>query len=128
MQDMEVETKATNVLNRVAKKMGQPEVAYPGYYKWLIFVSAMDAIMTWAILMVGGIEANPIAAAVMSVWGYAGMVIFKFLLVAFFVVMCEWISRKQYETGRVLVSCGVIISAFPSLLAAGLLVGSLMMG
>ena len=116
------------VLNRLAKKMGQPDVAYPNYYTWLVFVSAMDILMTWAILYLGGSEANPVADAVILKWGLGGMIIFKFAIVVFFVVMCEWVARKRKETGRVLASCGIMISAFPSIYAVGLVLLHLYVG
>ncbi|QQE11099.1 hypothetical protein JD969_16590 [Planctomycetota bacterium] len=112
----------TNVINQLAKKMGQPDVAYPNYYVWLVLVSSLDIMMTWIILFVGGSEANPIAESVINMWGLGGMIAFKFALVIFFIVMCEWISRKKKETGRLLASCGIMISAFPSILAAGYLI------
>ena len=113
--------RSVQLLNRFTKKMGQPEVALPNYYTWLVFVSAMDIMMTWTILHLGGSEANPVADAVILRWGLGGMIAFKFAIVVFFVVMCEWVARKRRETGRVLASCGIMISAFPSVYAAGLM-------
>ena len=49
----------------------QPPMRYPNSYVWLVFVSAMDIMLTWAIIERDGTELNPIAAYMIPVEGQA---------------------------------------------------------
>src|SRR5262249_30759008 len=41
---------------RVMSKPGNPPVRYPNEYVWLVFVSALDVMLTWVVLSTGGGE------------------------------------------------------------------------
>ena len=87
---------------------------YPDAYAWFIFVSFLDLLLTWLILVFAdGIEVNPIADAVISHAGSGGLVLFKFSLVIFVVVMCEWTGRRCPTSGRKLSKAAVAITSVP---------------
>lgn len=90
---------------------------YPNLYVWLVFISAMDIIMTWVVLWHGGYEANLLALAVLMRFGLTGMVLFKLSLVMLFVVICEAVGRRSVSAGRKLATAGVAISSLPVALA-----------
>ena len=84
-------------------------VAYAGY----VAVSALDAICTGLILLLGGMEANPIAAAVLTHHGFRGMMLFKFALVTFVIVLCEQIVRHRPKAARSVMQLAVAATAVP---------------
>jgi hypothetical protein len=88
-------------------------VCHPNLYMWLIFVSALDVIMTRVILFFGGTEINPIADFVIDQWGRLGMSIFKFIIVAFVIIVCEFISRQNLIVSRRLAIASILISMVP---------------
>lgn len=102
-----------------------PPVRHPAAYGWFIFVSALDVMLTWIILLVmDGIEVNPIAHAVIQHAGLRGLVVFKFTLVVFVIVMCEWVSRRNARAGVKLAEWSVAITAIPVVIALGLMLTS----
>lgn len=95
-------------------RTARPTVKFPYFYLALIFVSALDLILTYVVLLIGGIEVNPIANAVLqSPADFHGLIAYKFLIVAAVVLICEYISRHADTTGRRLAGWAVGISAFP---------------
>lgn len=87
---------------------------YPNEYVWLVFVSAMDLIMTWIILVHhGGYESNPIADFMIIRFGSTGLILFKFAIVMFVIIICEIVGRHSEGRGRWLARVGVGISAVP---------------
>jgi len=92
---------------------GAPPMLYPNHYVWFVFVSSLDVILTWVIVLLGGAEANPIADAVLQHAGLNGMVAFKFCIVIFVVIMCEWVGKREPRTGFKLAEWSVAISAIP---------------
>ena len=109
-------------VSRFARRVGQPPLLYPNGYVWLVFVSSLDFMLTWLILKLGGREVNPIADAVLSSSGYAGLVGYKFALVVLFIVMCETVGRRKRPVGRRLAMVGVAISSTPIVLSLWLLI------
>ncbi len=93
----------------------------PVLYPWLslafVFVSALDLLLTWVILHNGGVEVNWVANAVIQQAGRWGLAVFKFLLVAFIVVMCDFVGRRRWETGRRLTQAGIVVTAIPVIFA-----------
>lgn len=103
--------------------LGVPALRYQNEYVWFIFFAAMDIMLTWYILeRRGGEEVNPIADAVIAAWGLWGAIGFKFSLVLFVVIACEWISRDRPVVARRLVWTGIAISAVPVVYSTALLV------
>ncbi|MEX0887042.1 MAG: DUF5658 family protein [Phycisphaeraceae bacterium] len=92
-------------------------VHFPDQYGWLVFVSALDLMLTWLILQLGGREVNPLADWILVAAGYPGMVLFKYSVVIFVVLVCEYIARKQLKTARELAWVAVIISGVPVVVA-----------
>lgn len=105
----------------------QPRIAartvkYPYFYLALAFVSALDLILTYIVILIGGIEVNPIANAVLqSPADFHGLIAYKFLIVASIVLICEFISSHTDVAGRRLAGWAVVISAFPVLWSSLLL-------
>ena len=92
-------------------------VRYPNEYVWLVFVAAMDIMLTWLVLSLGGAEVNPIANLVLVLGGFPAMVLFKFAAIVLVVLICEFIGARQERTGRNLARAAVGISAIPIVLA-----------
>ncbi len=101
------------------------QVQYPNCYAWLVLFSALDVMLTWVVLNLGGAEANPLARAVIAWAGLMGMSVYKFLLVAVFVVLCDTVGRMQERTGLMLARVGVGIAVMPVGWTLGLLASSL---
>ena len=73
--------------------------------------------MTWFIFLLGGHEVNALADAVISYAGLKGILIYKFCLVIFVVMMCEVIGRRKFRRGRKLARAAVVITAIPVMLS-----------
>lgn len=101
--------------------LAAPEMRYQSEYVWLVFVSSLDIMLTWAILQQGGEEVNPVADLVIAMWGLHGAIAFKFALMLFVIVSCEIIGRKSDRAGFRLAIVAVGISAFPVVYSLGLL-------
>ena len=86
---------------------------YPNAYVWLVFVSALDIMLTWAILQRGGTEVNPIAATVIEEWELPGAIAFKFALTLFVIVASEIVGRRRGRLGCWLARTAVGVSALP---------------
>jgi len=93
---------------------GQP-VLYPNAYAWLLLVSALDGMITWAVLSLGGFEANPIAGHVLEAHGFAAMVGYKFALVSLVIMICEFIGRHRHQTGLRVAAFGIALTCLPVL-------------
>ncbi len=77
-------------------------VLFPDLYTWVIFLSALDVMVTRIVLHFSGREANPIANFVLGHWGFAGMIAMKFFVVTFVVCACEYVGRTRPATARLL--------------------------
>lgn len=86
---------------------------YPGAYVWLLLFSSLDVILTWLILNFGGREVNPIARRVIDHWGLNGMIVYKFVLITLFILICEVIGSHRDSTGQTLSRVSVVIAATP---------------
>ena len=112
---------------------------YPNEYVWLVFVSCMDLTLTWLILEglegeeinpvarfilegLKGERANPFDNSILSLVGYFGLIIFKFCLILFVMLVCEILGRRSDESGRLLARVGVGISAIPMIVSFYLLI------
>lgn len=121
-----------------------PDMRYPNEYVWLVFVSCMDLSLTWLILEgLEGEEANPVARFILeglrgeranpfdnsliSLVGYTGLILFKFALILFVILVCEIVGRRINDhAGRRLVRFGVAISAIPMFVSFYLLITELL--
>ena len=105
---------------RAPRQRGSP-VLYENHYTWFVLVSALDVMFTWIVLHAGGREANALAAAVLRRYGLEGMVLFKFALVFFVIVLCEIIGRRNVIAGRRLATAAVALTCVPLVIAVMLL-------
>jgi hypothetical protein len=104
-------------------------VRYPNAYVWLIFLAALDIMLTYLILHPvvfprdatmtesRGTEANTLADWFIKRWDVPGMVAFKFALVIVVVVLCEVIGRHRDATGRRIAEWAVAVTVIPVLVA-----------
>lgn len=90
---------------------------YPKTYKWFVFASAADIVLTWFIILLGGREVNVIADAVIASQGLVGMILYKFCLVVFVVVSCEVIGRRKPRVGHNLARFAFVLTATPVVLS-----------
>jgi hypothetical protein len=120
-----------------------PPMRYPNEYVWLLFVSGLDLMLTWLILEgLDGEEANPVAQFIIESWrgepanpfdnsvlglfGLYGLIVFKFCLILFVMLVCEMLGRRNDAGGRRLVRFGVGLSAIPMIVSFYLLVTEVM--
>ena len=94
---------------------------YPNAYTWLLLFSAMDVMLTWTIFHFGGSELNPIAKWVIAEWWLNGMIVYKFALILFFIMICEIVGSLREPTGRVLSRISVMIALVPIVWSLSLL-------
>lgn len=107
------------------RRAGMPPMLYQNEYLWFVFVSAMDLMLTWIVLTFEGREVNPIAAYFITRWSLAGLIAFKFTVMVFVILVCEYVGRRRSRvTGRRLIWIAVIISALPILWSFILLYGA----
>ena len=88
-------------------------VRFPNLYLWLVFLSALDVVLTRVILYFNGTELNPLAAWIIDRGGQLGMSIFKFVIVAFVIIICEYTATVNSRTARRLALAGCLITAIP---------------
>jgi hypothetical protein len=106
--------------------MDQPQSAkkhmrYPDHYTWLVLVASLDILLTYVVLHLGGIEANPLAAKVIYRWGVPGMVIYKFIFIIIAILIGEEVGKRNEWKGRKFLEYAIVISAFPVIFALMLL-------
>lgn len=104
------------------RRTGRP-VLYPDLYVWFVFLSALDVMMTWVVLWFGGREVNGLADAILARFGLAGMVAYKFALVALVIGVAEIVGPRSPKAGRFVAWAGVVVSCVPLLVAFSLLLG-----
>jgi len=97
--------------------LGQPQMLYQGPYVWLVFLSALDVMMTWVVLHWGGSEVNGLADAVIRRFGLTGIVLFKYALVVLFICICESVGRRNFKAGRRLAYSSIAITCIPVTIA-----------
>ena len=90
---------------------------YQTAYKWFVLISAVDIVLTWFILLLGGSEVNVLADAVIAHAGLKGILIYKFCLVILVVIVCEAVGRRRPWIGRNLARLAVVITALPVVLS-----------
>ncbi len=89
-------------------------VLFPYAYLAFVVVSSLDLMLTYIVLLLGGIELNPVANAVLqSPASFHGLIVYKFLLVALVILICEFIGRHTHHTARRLSTLAIGISSFP---------------
>lgn len=90
-----------------------------------ILVNVLDIFMTFMLLRLGAIEANPIAASIERTWGFNGMIAFKLVLVAFVCVLSQIVARSNMRYAKGILWGGIAIVGAVVLYSLRLLVGPL---
>jgi len=99
-----------------------PGLRFQEEYVWLLFLASMDVMLTWYILeKKNGEEVNPIARVVIEAWGLWGAIAFKFSLVLFVIIACEWVVRRSIRSAVFLVWVSLVLSVSPVLYSGILL-------
>ena len=93
------------------------EVLYPKLEQILVFVAALDVMLTHLILRLGGVEANPVAMRIFERGGTLGISLYKFALLALVVFLVESIGARRVNTGRMLVKAAIGINMLPIVVA-----------
>ena len=89
------------------------DALFPGYYTWMVFLAALDVMLTWVILFLEGHELNPFAAYAIKHFKLRGIVFLKLGTLALVLWICETVGRRRYATGRRLVRWASVILAAP---------------
>ncbi len=73
-------------------------------------VSVLDVLMTYVLLRQGFhfYESNPLARWFFVRWNMAGMVGFKFLLIALAIAVSEFVERRRPNLGRKVLGLGTV--------------------
>jgi hypothetical protein len=90
---------------------------YQNLYVWLVLVSALDIMLTWVILYLGGYEVNGVAAWVLHQFGLKGIVIFKFIMVIVVVLLCETLAKRHSSAGMHLAQAAIGLTCIPVVVA-----------
>ena len=104
--------------------LSAPPMLYQQAYAWFVLVSALDIMLTWTVLFLGGEEVNVLADLVIAHAGARGIVIYKFCLVVFVVLICEVVGRRNARLGRQLARWSVAATAIPVALSLVQLLGA----
>lgn len=88
-------------------------VLYPRVYPWLLLLAAMDVMLTWLILELGGSELNAIADRVIQAAGLPGMLALKFSTILVVVGICEVVGRRSERAGLGLAGTATAITSVP---------------
>jgi hypothetical protein len=93
---------------------GDKPVLYPDRYAWYVLVSSLDIMLTVKLLIyLGAREVNMIAQKSIELFGTWGLIGLKFLSVILVVIICEYIGRRNYVTGRRLATAAIAVSLIP---------------
>ena len=97
-------------------------LSLPMAYRWIAIGGTLDILLTGVILSLGGYEANPIANAILMQYGFAGMVIFKYFVIALVIIGCEIVARHELKSAGRLAVVLIVIHFSPVIWSTGLLV------
>jgi hypothetical protein len=106
----------------------RPAVLFPSLYLWLVFFGSLDIMLTRLILFFSGVELNPIAQMVLESWGVPGISVFKFGVIAFVIIICEFVGRVRFRTAKALALFAVLVTAFPVVWSSVLLISVMVDG
>jgi len=90
---------------------------YPRLYGWLLLVAALDIMLTWVVLHLGGSELNAFAARAIEHAGHWGLIAIKFSAAIVVVSICEYIGRQRDVHGRCTRTWAIAIWALPVVFA-----------
>jgi hypothetical protein len=107
-------------MQRVARWRGMLDLAVfqqsqvQGIACGLVALSAVDLFMTAALLRRSPafFESNPFAHWFFARWNIAGMVLFKFSIIGFVIVVSEYLERRRPGWGRFVLLIGCAGAAY----------------
>jgi len=106
---------------RLWRSPARQDVLFPNHYTWLVFVAALDIMLTCMILYRGGREVNVVAKMIIHHFGLTGLVLFKYAMVVTVIVLCEIVGRRDREWGRWLATAAIAINCVPVAFGFGLM-------
>ena len=86
---------------------------YPNAYVWFVLASTLDVFLTFVVLYLGGREVNALANWVLTTLGLTGMILYKYALVAFVILLCQLVGRLRPSAGRRLAEWAVALTFVP---------------
>jgi len=74
-----------------------------------ILINTLDIFMTYVLISLGAIEANPIANIFLEKFNFNGLIVFKLVIVAGVCVIAQIIAAKSVRKGRNLLNFGSLL-------------------
>lgn len=111
--------KEKQTLNKNAEKDKPPEHWWQLFNRslplqnettYFILVNVLDIFMTYMLMRLGAIEANPIANYFFQLWNFNGMIAFKLVIVAIVCVIAQIVALKKIRAAWFLLTVGTIIT------------------
>ncbi len=93
---------------------------------YFILVNVLDIFMTYLLLNLGAVEANPIAAYFIGRWGFAGMIVFKLAIVAAVCVISQVVATRNMRYARGLLWIGIAVVGCVVIYSLRLLTGQML--
>lgn len=90
---------------------------------YFILANVLDIFMTFLLLNLGAVEANPIAAFIIDRWGFSGMIVFKLVLVAAVCVISQVVATRRLSYARGILWTGIVVVGIVVVYSLRLLVG-----
>lgn len=88
-------------------------VLYPRLYPVYVLGAMLDVVCTWFVLLMGGMELNTLAAAVIRHGGLGGMIAFKVATMIVVLLICEFVGRRSPKAGYGLALAAAGLSFLP---------------
>jgi hypothetical protein len=92
---------------------------------YFILVSVLDFFLTYLLLNLGAIEANPLANFLYQQFDFAGMLAFKLIVVAIVCIVTQVIAHRKPAYGRFVIWTGIIVTGAVVIYSTRLLTGQL---
>lgn len=74
-----------------------------------ILINTLDIFMTYVLISLGAIEANPIANYFLENYNFNGLIFFKLVIVAVVCVIAQIIAATSVHKGKALLNFGSFI-------------------
>ena len=74
-----------------------------------ILINCLDIFMTWILLRLGAVEANPLANYFIQKWEFNGAIFFKLAIVALVCVIAQLVALQRPKTARTVLIAGSVI-------------------
>lgn len=98
-----------------------PRLVFPRWYAWFFVAGGLDVLFTYAVLLQGGSEANPIANIILHWGGFDAMVLFKASMMVLNIMVCQYVYEHRASLAKRLVVAYTFIAFVPPLWGAMLL-------